>query len=82
MFPGETIVRSMWKEGGHVLLQVKVKERDTPALMNAAITLKGRRGSASTDEVCGESRANKARLSCNKYHRSRDSREALPQTVE
>ncbi len=41
VFPGETIVTSMWKEGGQVLLQAKVKERDTPALTNAAITLKG-----------------------------------------
>ena len=40
VFPGETIVTSMWKERGQVLLQAKVKERDTLVLTNAAITLK------------------------------------------
>jgi multifunctional beta-oxidation protein len=29
----------MWKEGDKVLFQVKVKERDAPALANAAVTL-------------------------------------------
>ena len=40
VFPGETIVTSIWREGGKVLLQAKVKERDAPVLTNAAITLK------------------------------------------
>lgn len=37
--PGETLVTEMWKEGDKVLFQVKVKERDAPALANAAVTL-------------------------------------------
>ena len=40
LYPGETIVTSMWKEGGQVLLQAESKERDTPVLTNAAVTLK------------------------------------------
>ncbi len=41
VFPGETLVISMWRENGKVLLQASVKERGTPAITNAAITLQG-----------------------------------------
>jgi acyl dehydratase len=41
VFPGETIVTSMWREDGKILLQAKTKERDTPVITNAAITLRG-----------------------------------------
>jgi len=40
VFPGETIVTSMWKEGNQVLVSAKTKERDTPVISNCAITLK------------------------------------------
>ena len=40
VFPGETIVTSMWKENGKILLSAKTKERDTPVIGNAAITLR------------------------------------------
>ena len=40
VFPGETIVTSMWKENGKIILVAKTKERDTPVIGNAAITLR------------------------------------------
>jgi len=41
VFPGETIVTSMWKEGDKILVEAKTKERDTPVITNAAITIRG-----------------------------------------
>jgi acyl dehydratase len=40
VFPGETIVTSLWKTGKQVLISAKVKERGTPVISNAAITLR------------------------------------------
>jgi acyl dehydratase len=40
VFPGETIVTSMWREGDHVVLSATTKERGTPVITNAAITVK------------------------------------------
>jgi acyl dehydratase len=40
-FPGETMVTSIWREGKQLLLASKSKERGTPVLSNAAITLRG-----------------------------------------
>lgn len=40
VFPGETIVTSMWQEGEQVFLQASAKERGTAALTNACITLR------------------------------------------
>jgi acyl dehydratase len=40
VFPGETIVTSMWKEGGKILISAKTKERDTPVISNSAITIR------------------------------------------
>jgi len=40
LFPGETIVTSMWKEGDKILVEAKSKERDTPVITNAAITIR------------------------------------------
>ena len=40
-FPGETMVTSIWREGKQLLLASKSKERSTPVLSNAAITLRG-----------------------------------------
>ena len=39
VFPGETIVTSMWKEGDQVLLRAETKERGLPVLTNAALTI-------------------------------------------
>jgi acyl dehydratase len=40
VFPGETIVTSMWREGEQVLIEARTKERDTPVITNAAITVR------------------------------------------
>ena len=40
VFPGETIVTSMWREGDKVLLSAATKERGTPVITNAALTVK------------------------------------------
>ncbi len=37
VYPGETIVTSMWREGDKILIQAKTKERDTPVITNAAV---------------------------------------------
>lgn len=41
LFPGETIVTSMWREGEKVLINAVCKERGTPVITNAAITVAG-----------------------------------------
>ena len=41
VFPGETVETAMWEEEGRILLEARVKERGTPAISNAAITLNG-----------------------------------------
>lgn len=40
VFPGETLVTHMWKEGSKVVFVTKVKERDAIVLASAAVTLK------------------------------------------
>src|SRR3954453_2471662 len=40
VFPGETIVTSMWREGDKLLLDAKTKERDSKVITNAAITVR------------------------------------------
>ncbi|MEE8384565.1 MAG: MaoC/PaaZ C-terminal domain-containing protein [Dehalococcoidia bacterium] len=40
VFPGETVVTSVWREGNQLLLAAKTKERDTPVVSNAAIELR------------------------------------------
>ncbi|KAF9525688.1 hydroxysteroid dehydrogenase [Crepidotus variabilis] len=39
VYPGETLVTKMWKEGSKVIFITSVKERDSIALANAAVTL-------------------------------------------
>jgi len=39
VYPGETIVTKMWKEGPKVYFTVTVKERNADAIANAAVTL-------------------------------------------
>ncbi len=41
VFPGETLVTAMWREEGRIILETRVKERGTPAISNAAVTLNG-----------------------------------------
>jgi acyl dehydratase len=40
VYPGETIVTSMWNEGDKVLVSAKTKERDTPVVSNCAIKIR------------------------------------------
>lgn len=40
VFPGETIVTSMWQEGERIVIEARTKERDTPVITNAAITFR------------------------------------------
>lgn len=40
VYPGETIVTSMWNEGDRVLIAASSKERQTPVITNAAITIR------------------------------------------
>ncbi|HVV36581.1 MAG TPA: MaoC/PaaZ C-terminal domain-containing protein [Acidimicrobiales bacterium] len=40
VFPGETIVTSIWNEGDKLLISASAKERNTPAITNAAITIR------------------------------------------
>jgi acyl dehydratase len=39
-FPGETMLTSIWREGSKLLVASKSKERGTPVLSNAALTLR------------------------------------------
>ena len=40
VFPGETLVTSMWKDGGRILVSAASKERGKPVISNAAVTLR------------------------------------------
>ena len=40
VFPGETIVTSMWREGDTLVLDAKTKERDSKVITNAALTVR------------------------------------------
>ncbi len=39
VFPGETIVTSMWREDDRIVLAAETKDRGTPVITNAAITV-------------------------------------------
>jgi len=41
LFPGETMVTSIWKEGARLLVSSISKERGTPVVSNAAVELRG-----------------------------------------
>jgi acyl dehydratase len=41
VFPGETIVTSMWKDDGKILVRATTAEREAPVLTNTAITIGG-----------------------------------------
>lgn len=40
LFPGETLVTSLWREGDKILINAACKERDKPVISNAAITVR------------------------------------------
>lgn len=40
VFPGETIVTSMWREGNKIVIAAKTKERDTQVISNSAVQLR------------------------------------------
>lgn len=40
VFPGETIVTSMWDEGDRIVVAARTGERDSPVISNAAITVR------------------------------------------
>jgi acyl dehydratase len=40
VFPGETLVTSMWRDGGRIVVSAKTKERGSPVITNSAITLR------------------------------------------
>jgi acyl dehydratase len=40
VFPGETLVTSGWRDGDRILISAKTKERESPVISNAAITLR------------------------------------------
>ena len=40
LFPGETLVTSLWREGDKILINATCKERGTPVISNAAITVR------------------------------------------
>lgn len=40
VFPGETIVTSVWRESGRLLITAKNKDRDTPVVTNSVIELR------------------------------------------
>ena len=40
VYPGETIVTSLWREDGKILIQAKTAERGSPVLGNAAVELR------------------------------------------
>ena len=41
VFPGETIVTSMWREGSEIRISAKTKERNSPVITHAAIHVSG-----------------------------------------
>ncbi len=41
VFPGETLVTSVWRENGRLVVQADVKERGTPAISHAYVELRG-----------------------------------------
>ncbi len=40
VFPGETLVERIWREGDEVVFEVMTKERETPVLTNAVISVR------------------------------------------
>ena len=40
VFPGETIQTSMWREDGRILIAAQTRERQSPVISNAALTLR------------------------------------------
>jgi acyl dehydratase len=41
LFPGETIVTRLWRQGEEVFIEARAKERDTPVITNSVMALRG-----------------------------------------
>lgn len=57
VFPGETLVTEMWREGNKVLYQTKVVERDSVCITNGVATIEGGAAEAADESksAAGES---------------------------